>query len=115
MDYPYTIKVKVSKMFGDCETAVAFYSGLTTFVGTNASGKTQTLKAIRDKLKDVLGKNRVRYLSSNRMGNMEQYRSRTNQYTHYSAEDYTFGDQKSLRRQSSQYEHRGRSGYPCPL
>lgn len=94
MDYPYTIKVKVSKIFGDCETAVTLYSGLTTFVGTNASGKTQTLKAIRDKLKDVLGKNRVRYLSSNRMGNMEQYRSRTNQYTHYSAEDYTFGDQK---------------------
>lgn len=43
-----------------------------------------------------MGSNKVRYLSSNRIGNMEQYRSKTNQYN-YTTDDYTLGDQADKR------------------
>lgn len=100
MEYPYEIAVKVSPIFGDDEVKITLYSKLTTLVGTNASGKTQALKAIRDTLKEKLGADKVRYLSSNRIGTMEQYRSKTNQYN-YSPDNYTFGDRdsKNVRQQ----------------
>lgn len=100
MNYPRELTFKVDKIFGSDVVKITLYSGLTTFVGTNASGKTQTLKALRNKLKQILGANKVRYLSSNRIGTMEQYRSKTNQYS-YEADDYTLGDQKfkEIRRQ----------------
>jgi predicted ATPase len=92
MEYPRELKVKVSKIFGEQDVYITLYSGLTSFVGTNASGKTQTLRALRDKLKQEIGKDKVRYLSSNRIGSMEQYRSKVNQYN-YATNDYSFGDQ----------------------
>lgn len=91
MDYPYELSTKVKKIFGDTDVKITLYSGLTTFVGTNASGKTQTLKAIRNKLKKELGREKVRYLSSNRIGVMEQYRSKTDKYTH-SEDQFNLGD-----------------------
>lgn len=96
MEYPKTLTVKVSKVFGTQDVNITLYSGLTTFVGTNASGKTQTLKALRDKLKKDFGRDKVRYLSSNRIGAMEQYRSKISQYNHI-ADDYTLGDQDSKK------------------
>ncbi len=96
MDYPHTLRFKVSKVFGAQDVEVTLYSGLTTFVGTNASGKTQTLKILRDKLKKEIGKQKVRYLSSNRIGMMEQYRSKTNQYS-YEADNFTLGGQDLKR------------------
>ena len=96
MKYPKTLNVKVENIFGDQDVQITLYSGLTIFVGTNASGKTQTLKKIRDILRNEVGSNKVRYLSSNRIGNMEQYRSKINQYT-YTTDDYTFGDQATKR------------------
>lgn len=96
MKYPKTLNVKVENIFGDQDVQITLYSGLTIFVGTNASGKTQTLKKIRDIMKNEVGSNKVRYLSSNRIGNMEQYRSKINQYT-YITDDYTFGDQATKR------------------
>ena len=96
MKYPKTLNVKVENIFGDQDVHITLYSGLTIFVGTNASGKTQTLKKIRDIMKNEVGSNKVRYLSSNRIGNMEQYRSKINQYT-YTTDDYTFGDQATKR------------------
>ncbi|WP_317411744.1 AAA family ATPase [Clostridium baratii] len=94
MDYPYKCNLKVKKIFGEQEVGITLYSGLTTFVGANASGKTQTLKALRDHIKSTIGNGKVRYLSSNRIGVMEQYRSRTNQYL-YSEEQFNVGDQKA--------------------
>lgn len=91
MNYPHTLSFKVDKIFGTQDVCITLHSGLTTFVGTNASGKTQTLKALRNKLKQTLGANKVRYLSSNRIGTMEQYRSKVNQYSH-TADEYTLGD-----------------------
>ena len=92
MEYPHTLHFNVEKIFGNQEVQITLYSGLTILVGTNASGKTQTLKKIRDIMKGELGSDKVRYLSSNRIGNMEQYRSKTNQYS-YTIDDYTLGDQ----------------------
>lgn len=48
MVYPKELKFKVDKIFGSQDVTITLYSGLTTFVGTNGSGKTQTLKALRD-------------------------------------------------------------------
>ena len=93
MGYPINLNFKVNNVFGNNDVNITLYSGLTTFVGTNASGKTQTLKALRNKLKQTFGANKVRYLSSNRIGEMEQYRSKTNQYD-YQADNFTIGDQK---------------------
>lgn len=47
-------------------------------------------------MRSNIGANKVRYLSSNRIGNMEQYRSKTNQYN-YTTDDYTLGDQATKR------------------
>lgn len=96
MDYPCSINISVDKIFENQEVEITLYSGLTIFVGTNASGKTQTLKKIRDLMRKNIGDNKVRYLSSNRIGSMEQYRSKTNQYN-YSADNYTFGDRDDKR------------------
>ena len=96
MGYPINLKFKVNNVFGDNDVNITLYSGLTTFVGTNASGKTQTLKALRNKLKQTFGANKVRYLSSNRIGEMEQYRSKTNQYDSQ-ADNFTIGDQKAKK------------------
>ena len=96
MKYPKTLNVKVENIFGDQDVQITLYSGLTIFVGTNASGKTQTLKKIRDIMRNEVGSNKVRYLSSNRIGNMEQYRSKIDQYT-YTTDDYTFGDKATKR------------------
>ncbi len=94
MTYPYQISLKVDKIYGEQDVNITLYTGITTFVGTNASGKTQTLKALRDKLKRDVGIDKVRYLSSNRLGAMEDYRSKTNQYSHYTAEKYSIGNRE---------------------
>lgn len=93
MNYPYTVNLNVNKIFGEQGVNITLYSGLTTFVGTNASGKTQTLKALRDKLKRIEGSDKVRYLSSNRIGTMEEFRSKVDQYN-YLVENFALGDLK---------------------
>lgn len=92
MDYPNKCNLKVEKVFGEQQVEITLYSGLTTFIGANASGKTQTLKELRNYLKKNMGSNKVRYLSSNRIGTMEQFRSKINQYS-YSVDQYNVGDQ----------------------
>ena len=54
MEYPHTLQFNVEKIFGNQEVQITLYSGLTILVGTNASGKTQTLKKIRDIMKRKL-------------------------------------------------------------
>lgn len=96
MEYPKELKFKVNNIFGPEDIAITLYSGLTTFVGANGSGKTQTLKALRDYLKGQVGRDKVRYLSSNRIGAMEQYRSKVNQYI-YTADSYSVGNQEAKK------------------
>ena len=99
IQYPYKCTFSVNKVF-DEKITVNLYSGLTVFVGPNGSGKTQTLKNLRDFLRNRFGGNRVRYLSSNRFGEMEQYRSRTNEVKH-DPQEYSAGTRqtKTERRQ----------------
>lgn len=96
MEYPKKLKLEVNKIFGSEEVAITLYSGLTTFVGANGTGKTQTLKALRDCLKVQLGHNKVRYLSSNRIGSMEKYRSQENNYMTV-PDNYSVGDQETKK------------------
>lgn len=90
MEYP-----SIYKSSRDFE--IKLYSGLTIFVGPNGSGKTRTLKEMRDYFKSKGDK--VRYLSSNRLGEMEQYRSKTDQYF-YSIDNYSVGslEKKGVRK-----------------
>lgn len=96
MEYPKELRFKVNNIFGSEDITITLYSGLTTFVGANGSGKTQTLKALRDYLKRQVGQDKVRYLSSNRIGAMEQYRSKVDQYR-YTADSYSVGDQEAKK------------------
>lgn len=72
-------KFKVPHVFGGQEVAFTLYKGMTVLIGANGTGKTQTLK----QLKYYLAKSnvKVRYLSSNRIGTMEAYRSKCDQYS----------------------------------
>lgn len=96
MEYPKELKFKVNNIFGPKNITITLYSGLTTFVGANGSGKTQTLKALRDYLREKVGRDKVRYLSSNRIGSMEQYRSKVNQYR-YTPDEYSAGTKDSKK------------------
>ena len=96
MEYPKELSFKVDNIFGPEAVTITLYSGLTTFVGANGSGKTQTLKALRDYLKRQVGQDKVRYLSSNRIGSMEQYRSKVDQYR-YTVDSYSVGDQAAKK------------------
>lgn len=96
MDYPYLATLNVPNIFKTLSVNITLYSGLTTFVGPNGSGKTQTLKAFRDYLKGKIGHDKVRYLTSNRIGTMEEYRSRTSTYSP-SIENFNIGNQDQKR------------------
>lgn len=95
MEYPYVCKLQVDNVFNS-EIEITLYSGVTIFVGPNGSGKTQTLKKMRDHFKNKLGKDKVRYLSSNRLGEMEQYRSRVNEFSR-SPDQYQVGSRGTKR------------------
>lgn len=81
--------IKVPVLYGDAKVPIRLEQGITVFIGPNGSGKTQVLKALKAEL--LRQRKNVRYLSSNRIGTMEQYRSKTDQYD-YSANGYTVGD-----------------------
>lgn len=87
-------KFKVPHVFGEQEVTVTLYKGLTFLLGANGTGKTQTLHSLRDFLQRQ--RKKVRYLSSNRIGMMEQCRSQCDQYN-YNRTDYSFGGQSAKR------------------
>ena len=96
MDFPCELKVTVPHIFKD-EISITLNPGLTTLVGANASGKTQTLKALRRKLDEKFDAQRppkVRYLSSNRLALIEEFRSRATQYPR-NERNLTLGDSES--------------------
>lgn len=71
-------------VFNDPNVTVNFNSGLTFLVGPNGSGKTQLMKNLKPrlsiKLRDFGVNGCLRYLSSNRIGDLEAYRSQTRTY-----------------------------------
>ena len=87
-------KFKVPHVFNEHEVSLTLYKGLTFLLGPNGTGKTQTLHSLRDFLQRQ--KKKVRYLSSNRIGMMEQCRSQCDQYSH-DRTDYSFGGQSAKK------------------
>lgn len=96
MNYPYTSTIKVPNIFRDKDITIMFYSGVTTLIGPNGSGKTQTLKALRDYFKSKIGQDKVRYLTSNRIGAMEEYRSKTRLHS-FLIDNFNLGSQDQKR------------------
>ena len=78
MDYPNVCTFPVNNVFGPNNITITLYTGLTILLGANAAGKTQTLKEFRNYLRKKNPPNKVRYLASNRIGDMEWCRSRAN-------------------------------------
>ena len=72
------------------------YSGLTILIGPNGSGKTRVLKKLKKCSFDDIDVSQIRYLSSNRIGDLEEYRSKTNQFD-YENSDYNLGDKETGR------------------
>ena len=91
MEYPLSCTLKIPHIFANNDVIITLNSNVTTFVGPNGTGKTQTLKSIKRHLENNGYQNKVRYLSSNRIGVMEQYRSKVDQYT-YSQNDFHIGN-----------------------
>jgi len=98
MTYPIEKEVEINEEI----IKLTIYSGLTILIGPNGSGKTRVLKQLKKCSFDDIDISQIRYLSSNRIGDLEQYRSRINQYD-YSNDDYTLGD-KSTKRAKHQIE-----------
>lgn len=61
--------------FGNNDIDIWLNSGLTTLLGPNGSGKTKTMKVLRDQLRSEYGENYVRFVSAGRMGVLETFRS----------------------------------------
>lgn len=80
MSYPIESVISLPEVFLDESIKLTFYSSLTIFVGPNGSGKTQVMKKLKYDLKSKVDGKLVRYLSSNRIGTLEQYRSKTTPY-----------------------------------
>ena len=78
---------------------VTIYGGITTFVGPNGSGKTQLMKGLKRHISTAIDK-QVRYVSSGRLGPLEQYRSdfdgRRGGLPDY--DNATYGNLKSMAR-----------------
>lgn len=83
--------IEVPSIYKNDVVTINLTRGINVFIGPNGSGKTQVLKALKRELQRQ--KKAVRYLSSNRIGTMEMYRSRTNQFN-YDSNDYTVGDKR---------------------
>ncbi|MFI3208241.1 MAG: AAA family ATPase [Eubacteriales bacterium] len=74
MTFPLSRTFKVSHIYDNNDVTITFNSGLTILVGANASGKTQTLRAVQSSMGDIVGEDKVRYISSNRIGEIEKYK-----------------------------------------
>ncbi len=78
---------------------VTIYSGITTFVGPNGSGKTQLMRGLKRAVAELIPGKKVRYVSAGRLGPIESYRSdfdgRRGGVNYDSA---TYGDQSSMGR-----------------
>lgn len=93
LGYPITKNIKVPSIFGDKEISLTFNSGLTIFVGPNGSGKTQTMRMLKGNFSDSFQQSQIRYLSSNRMGLLERYRSKTDRGS-YDMAHFSLGNQE---------------------
>lgn len=90
MKFPLSITANINSHEGNFSRELELRSALTFIVGPNGSGKTHLLKGLKNSFTDHTNK-KVRFISAGRLGPMEQYRSRYNQY-HYDIDQITHGN-----------------------
>lgn len=95
MGLPISVVCQIGESFENKDVNINFYSGLTVFIGPNGAGKTRVLKQLKNSLTSLAHGKVVRYLSSNRLGSLEQYRSQTFYYE--SGGEPTLGDINFLK------------------
>ena len=90
MEFPLSIIVNINSHEGNFSRKLELRSPLTFIVGPNGSGKTHLLKGLKESF-NVPADKKVRFISAGRLAPLEQYRSKTNQYS-YDIDKARFGD-----------------------
>lgn len=77
MEFPVQIEINLrqSKIQNVQPKSIHIYSGITTFLGPNGSGKTQLLRALKQDVTPHASGKKVRYISAGRLGPLENFRS----------------------------------------
>lgn len=90
MEFPLSITANINSHEGNFSRKLELRSPLTFIVGPNGSGKTRLLKGLKESF-NVPADKKVRFISAGRLAPLEQYRSKTNQYS-YDIDKARFGD-----------------------
>lgn len=101
MEFPLSITANINSYEGNFSRAIELRSPLTFIVGPNGSGKTHLLKGLKESF-NIPSDKKVRFISAGRLAPLEQYRSKTNQYS-YDIDEARLGD-KDVGKQRHQIE-----------
>jgi predicted ATPase len=102
MDFPTQININLrhSNIQNAQPKSIHIYSGITTFLGPNGSGKTQILRGLKQDIVQYASGKKVRYVSAGRLGPLENFRSdfdgQRNGNPNYEKAQY--GDKQSMQR-----------------
>lgn len=77
MDFPIGVKSQLAtaNIPGVKEYEISVFSGVTTFIGPNGSGKTQILRGFKRGLRKIIQRKKIRLMSAGRIGSIENHRS----------------------------------------
>lgn len=77
MEFPTQININLrhSNIQNAQPKTIHIYSGITTFLGPNGSGKTQLLRGLKQDIVQHASGKKVRYVSAGRLGPLENFRS----------------------------------------
>ncbi|MEJ1393502.1 MAG: AAA family ATPase [Candidatus Sedimenticola sp. (ex Thyasira tokunagai)] len=77
MEFPTEININLNlaNVLNIQPKSIKIYSGITTFLGPNGSGKTQLLRSLKQAIAPHASGKKVRYVSAGRLGPLENFRS----------------------------------------